>query len=429
LLWTKPEADATPVILTNRGIVYPNDGGGFSLRCNEAYGALTSARPDAFIDDQAAVVIATPQDIQRTSDRACSFSSTMGLLTGDAQDATGIALGGFAQDPSNPARGLTTTQIYTMPAQVFISQDYARTWTLLYTNNMYTVYQYLKIAEDGQHVLASGQRYDPTRKKILSIYAYSSDFGKTWTDTALETTRQPLGFLPSDSNVAFMREEIQDPHTIDTRDKLLRSSDGGKTFEQIGTDFPTITAFAATPDGKTVWIGARFGGLFQSDDSGKTFQQILPNMINGADCLYFRKDVLWACANMTPNTDGIFTSKDLGKTFQQNMVFSQVTTQVTCPDMELCEMPWHDWSYELSNGWNSTDGGAAPYIDASLPSADAASGDDYDAGAPPAEAGQRDAATTDQVRKKSEGCALASGSEGGLAWLALASLLLRRRRR
>ncbi|HEX5656276.1 MAG TPA: hypothetical protein VFX59_03735 [Polyangiales bacterium] len=428
LAWPRPEADSTPIILTNRGLIFANDGGAsrFSLRCNESYGVVSGARPELSLDDQGAVVIASTLDIQRTSDLSCTHSSATGLPTGDEAASLDLSLGGFATDPSKPGRALASTQAYKVPAQVFVSEDYARTWAPLSTNATLSVYKSLLIAEDGLHVLAGGSRYDQPKNKTLSIYAYSSDGGKTWTDADVDAVREPLGFLPGDSNIAFMREQLPN-QVIDPRDKLLRSSDGGKTFELIGDTFPSLSAFAATPDGKTVWVGARFGGLFQSDDSGKTFARVLPDQINGSDCLYFRQDVLWACNNIAPNTDGIYTSKDLGKSFQEHMRFEEVATQVECADVEICEQAWRDWDYELRNGWNSTDGGPAPIEDAGARDApDAGVTVELDAGHDAEREAGHDAGP-EQPRKE-EGCALGGRNEGGLLALALAALLRRRRR-
>jgi photosystem II stability/assembly factor-like uncharacterized protein len=424
LVWSKPEADATPIILTNRGLIFANDGGAsrFSIRCNESYQVLSSVRPDIALDDQGAVVIASTLDIQRTSDQACSFTSSAGLPIYD-QDAGAqdLSLGGFALDPSKPGRAFTSTQAYRVPAQVFISDDSARSWKPLSTNALLTSYKQLLIAEDGLHALATGQRYDQPRNKTLSMYAYSSDGGKPWPDTDLEAVREPLGFLPGDSNVAFMREAV--PNQInDPKDRLLRSSDGGKTFEVIGDPLPTLVAFAATPDGTTVWVGARFGGLYKSTDSGRSFTRVLPEMINGADCLYYRQDVLWACANMAPNLDGIFTSKDLGQTFQEHMRFDEVKTQVECADLEICEQAWRDWENDLKYGWAS-DGGPviiedAGARDASAPVPDGGKEEPLDAG--------HDAGPAPETTK--DGCALGARADAGLLAVALAALFRRRRK-
>jgi hypothetical protein len=425
LLWSAPAADAAPVIVTNRGIVFPREGGAsaYSLRCNEGYGALISARPEAMLDEQGALVLATLQDIQRTPDEACTFSSATGLPTDDPE----LSLGGFAVDPSKPGRALASTQAYKTQAHVFVSDDYARSWSTLAANNPLAVYKTLLLAEDGQHVIAGGQRYDMANNKLLSIYGYSLDGGRTWTDSDVASTREPLGYAPNDSNVVFMREALPNS-TLDPRDKLLRSSDGGKTFTSVG-EFATLSGFAA--DGNTVWLGSRFGGLFQSDDGGLTFTRILPALIHGADCVYFRQGVLWTCANFAPNTDGIFTSRDRGESFTQFMRFEEVTSQVECADPEVCERPWRDWEYETRNGWNSTDGGLLPVEDAAL--ADASTEEPTGPTTPPATTadGGVDAghdAGPEPSAKNHGGCALDGRPEGGLLALALAGLLRRRRR-
>jgi MYXO-CTERM domain-containing protein len=425
LAWTSDDADAMPVVVANRGIVFAEGGGAnaYVLRCNEGYNVLTSARPQVLVDDQGALVIASTAKITRTSDRACTFMDSTGLPTSEEQASLDLSLGGFAQDPSKPQRVLVSTQVYKSPAQVYVSEDYGRTWQTLSTNRMYSVYRELLIAADGQHVIASGQHYEPAPvNKLSSMYAYSSDGGKTWTDVDVESERTPLGFLPSDPNVVFMREKIPNLN-LSPKDRLLRSVDGGKTFEPVGGEWSPISTFAATPDGADVWVGTPRGGLFRSTDQGKTFSRVLEEMITGADCLYYRQDVLWSCINVAPNTNGIWSSTNRGASFEKRLEFEEVKAQVPCADVEICEMPWRDWEYELLNGWENDAGlvGNPPEDAGSVE--DAGTVPELDAGVAEPDAGA-------PVKKSSGGCNVSGDpTAAGLSWLALAGLGLLRRRR
>jgi photosystem II stability/assembly factor-like uncharacterized protein len=412
LTWPTEEAGAPPFVLTNRGLIVPNLGGqdgagsAYSLRCNEAYGVNTSAVPILLHDASGALVMATTEGVSLSADRGCKWQPGSGLPD--------ISLGGFFQDQSAPSKLLVTTQVYEQPSQLFTSSDYGKSWTVLGTNNPYSVYRQLLASHDGQRVLAAGNRYDLASKKLLSLWSTSSDGGKTWQDEDLAAPRYPLGFHPSDPNVVFAREP-NPMATIDPHDALLRSDDGGRTYTSLG-ELPPTNSFTATPDGSVIWVGTT-GGLYRSTDQGKTFARQDEDEITAITCLAYRKDTLWVCANFAPNTNGVWTSTDQGASFVPHLLFNDVTTEVRCQgDIEMrCVQPWRDWQYELDNGFG-TDAGVLPEP---APDADAGAGVPLDGGEAPAE-------------KKSDGCGTLPGSRSSShlpAWLLAGLALITRRRR
>ena len=353
LIFTRPEKDAAPIVLTNRGIVFPTEegaqSGGFSLRCNAAYGANTAAIPHALLDETGALVIATTAAVKRTVDRACTYVDGTGLPD--------LSLGGFVQNPSAPNEMLLTTLVYDQPSKIFASQDYGRTWSVKTDVTLFSVYETLVTSSDGQRLLASGKRYDMVNKKLLNLWSTSEDGGKTWADQDIPDKRAPLGFHPTDPKVVFAKEEVPNVPS-DPRDRLLRSSDGGKTFETI-MELPAIGSFEAKPDGSKIWVGSQINGLYVSEDAGKSFTHAHEGEIIGVYCLQYRQDRLWACTRMAPNTGGLWFSDDQGAVFQKLFAFEQVTREVSCGEAStaVCDMLWKDWTYELLS--NFDDAGVA----------------------------------------------------------------------
>ncbi|MDB4976060.1 MAG: hypothetical protein JWN48_4401, partial [Myxococcaceae bacterium] len=358
LVWVDPAPEALPYVLSNRGLIYPNlnhqDGpdSAFSLRCYDAYHVNTSAVPRVVTNSQNALVLQTTDGVSTTSDRGCTWTEGTGLPD--------LSLGGFVQSPSAPNKMLVTTQIYEKPAQIFESTDYGRSWTVKATNAPYTIYSELLTSADGLHVFAAGKRYDVAKNNLFPVWASSSDGGATWTDQDVGTPRLPLGLLGDDGMVVFAHEP--DPvTTLDPHDKLLRSEDGGQTFEMVANPAP-ISSFVATPDGATLWVGTTSGGLLRSRDRGKTFTQVDPDEVAGITCLHYHGNRLWVCANFMPNTNGIWYSTDQGDSFTMALDFTEVLTEVSCqPEAEaICHQPWLDWQYELATNFTVDAGTPLP---------------------------------------------------------------------
>jgi uncharacterized protein (TIGR03382 family) len=433
LIFPSSAADAAPIALTNRGLLFPNTasiGSTYSLRCNESYGINTAAVPHALLDDKGSLLVASTIDVRTSHDRGCSWQINTGLPD--------ESLGGFAQNASMPAELLITTQSYETTSQVLGSSDYGNTWTPKFTNGKLSVYEQLLSSADGKRVLASGHRFDQPTRKLLALWSMSSDGGATWVDQELTDDRVPLGFHPTDPNILFAREPIPG-RTIDPRDRLMRSGDGGKTFELV-KELPFLDAFAATPDGSSIWIGSQTDGLQVSKDGGKTFTRVLEDTIISIYCLQYRQDRLWACTRVAPNTGGIHYSDDKGASFTKLLQFDEVTSPVSCQNDSamLCAMPWHDWTYELLT--NFTDGGVPSDAGGlGVPDSGSSQPKDQDAGAhvtASQDPGSSAVNGSTPAAKKSDGgcsCSAFAVSEGNGALTPLFALcalaLVQRRRR
>ena len=421
LAWPSPASDAPPVVLTNRGLVFPTGSepeAPFSLRCNEAYQVTTGALPNLVLDAEGALVLQTARGVSITSDQGCGFAWASGLPD--------LPLGGFAQDPAAPNKLLVTTQDYETESRTFASEDYGHTWTPRARNAASSVYDALVVAGDGQRVYAAGARYDLVARELIPIWAVSRDSGRSFRDQDLKTQRMPLGVHPGRPDTVFARETTS-TGISEPLDKLVRSTDGGATFTTVLDAKSVLSSFVASADGARIWVGSETAGLHVSSDGGASFTRVAPDDILSVRCLHHRQGVLWVCANRYPNTHGVWSSIDDGVTWSEALTFSRVTSQVSCANAtkNVCEMPWLDWERELLSEPKAADAGlgSGPAIVTDSegdPRADAGTFSRSDAGADDEPAG---------VRTESGGCSVGDGDgfDPVLGLLGIALLLHRRR--
>jgi photosystem II stability/assembly factor-like uncharacterized protein len=155
--------------------------------------------------------------------------------------------------------------------------------------------------------------------EILSSTSYqgsiarSSDRGATW-----EIVPIPGSDNASGPYIAAI--DPGDPLTLYVRldgdaGKLLVSHDGGNTWKTVLSAKGKLSAFALSPDGKTVLAGGDTDGLLRASTSDFAFTQL--NDLN-ARCLTWAGDVVYACGREAqadfPFTVGV--SHDQGATFQ-----------------------------------------------------------------------------------------------------------------
>jgi photosystem II stability/assembly factor-like uncharacterized protein len=407
-------ARALPIVLTNRGLLFPTSQepqAPYELRCNEAYGVSTAVIPDLVLDpsDGGVLVMRTGERVTRTADRGCTFEPTF------VTQGLGTSLGGLAVQSDPPgslvlstidAEGTSDAGV----SQVFVSEDYGRTWSWRADSPPAQGYLSMLAAPSrAQRLYAVGARIDPERG-FTSIFARSDDGGQTWQQRDTESDLYLIGVHPQDPDVLFMREPA---NAEGTRWRVQRSTDGGESFTAL-METDEVSSFAAKPDGSVLWLGvARDGGLFRSTDGGQSFVRVHPELVE-VDCLVYRQGVLWLCANHEPNLDGIWAIEDASDKLDKVLTFERVTAPVACEGSaaQVCHLPWIDWQREILPDTLSPDAGVG--VDAGLPPQDAGVRGD----------GSVDAGAAAPARPKDDGCSTraASRSSSG-AWASLLTLL------
>lgn len=347
LLWPPGSAkDALPVVLTNRGLIFPVEGSdahAFELRCNEAYGATTAEVPGVSFDASGEhLVLVTSTSVGLTADQGCTFQHT--LERTDIEDV----LGSFVVRNSEPPEFFLATQDPTRQSKVMSSRDFGQTWDVSFTNAAGELFTELRAApSDANRMYATGYHFERTETQISldDIWARSDDGGKNFVSVILPKQLRIVGIHPTDADVIFAREWVDNRQTSL---RLLRSEDGGANFTEILTAQGDLV-LTGTPDGGTLWLGSSYeGGLFRSVDGGKSFEQIWPELIE-VDCIVFREDTLYLCANRE-GVDGIWKLSDGADALEAVLVFEQVTRAVVCENAaaaSVCRVPWLDWQIEI----------------------------------------------------------------------------------
>lgn len=285
---------------------------------------------------------------------------------------------------------------------------------------------------DADRLYLSGA-YPPTRDLPRRTIVHASpDGGATWQRWPFELGAGEhnifaLGVDPTDADRLFMHV-LHSRDFPDTPDRVVRSDDGGQTFEDL-LSVPDATSFAISADGQTVWVGAKrrsvpsipgfdagmstvedgLHGLWRSTDGGDTFEHIDAEL--SVTCLETRGDELWACVDEFRDGYSLGVSTDAGDTFRQVFSLFDIRGLVPCEASadvpSACAMEASDLARDLMLDFGT------------------------DAGPDAGDAGATDAGTT--PGGSGCGCRVAEAPGGGdghvAAALGLAALAVRRRRR
>lgn len=364
LKWASPEADALPLIVANRGLVFADRQGDrtrFSLRCAEGFGASVADDPGVFFERGDSLAVSVYSGTAHSSDRACTLQPATGL--------SGTSFGSVVQDVASPSRMYVPSRTVDMTAALFVSVDYGRSWSVHFTNRVGEYYDALLTApSDARRLYASGRRVDHVNRKLLYLSSATVDGGKTWVDTAFETKLTPFAVHPHNADVVFAHEATD---ALETAFRLLRSDDAGLTYTSVLEGIARPHALTGSDAGAPLWLALHGaggqGGLYRSDDDGLHFERVHADSIQQASCLAARDGRLWLCANMAPNTNGVWFSEDGGASFQPFMTFADVTDPVTCDGeaQALCARAWLDFDSELHRP--TTPSGSTPDAGAAAP--------------------------------------------------------------
>jgi hypothetical protein len=322
------------VLRTTYGIVQTSDHGkSWNWVCEQVPGYSGSFDPAVDVSNSGRVMVGLFDDLATSADRGCTFAKVGGILqkqyvidlavaggTSFVLTSTGLGDAGFHVIVGESADGATWTQ-----AGVDLPSDF----------NSETI----EIAPSRlDRIYASGIVGVSPRTGVIEK---SDDHGKTWERLTLDLKGAKAPYLgavdPADPDKVYVRIDGDPEATMPDKiaDRLIASSDGGKTWSDIGGTKGDMLGFALSPDGKKIAYGGPKDGLWLASTSDFKFAKASAIQVQ---CLKWTDDGLFACASEFPDGFTVGLSKDDGKTFAPLHHLSDVTP-LACA-YATCEETW-----------------------------------------------------------------------------------------
>lgn len=336
----------TWALLTTR-----DNGRSFTWTCAAAAGFDRIIEdPPIAIAESDALIVGTFDGVRRSDPSGCGYfdgqASTRDSFAIDVQeDSTGAIW--VAMSPGDA------------PNTFQRSTDDGVTFTTMGTAPPDLLLERMRIApSDPTRIYASGAIPRTSSTPRRALFLHSEDGGATFA-----TTDIPL-LTDDERNVHVLAVDPTDPSRVLVRvvrrvtdmtpERLLLSEDGGLTFRTV-LELVEMTGVVFSHDGAHVWVGGWDGGFTRSDDGGRTFTTLDPDL--RVRCLAERaagdgSSDLFVCVDAFTQPYAVARSSDLGVSLERFWGFSDAVNDVgcsTCTDVGgICPAYWPDVIFDLA---------------------------------------------------------------------------------
>ncbi len=313
---------------TTFGVIVSRDrGASWTWLCEEffEYGTGTPWDPPVAwggADAGAPLFVGIPAGLTRTLD-----GCTAPRLAEAARDFTG--------DVTTSADGRTVLWVSsngTGPNRVLRSTDGGATFVTGATIAPGTLPLTIEVAGDG------ARRVYVTAVTLVgdrAVFLRSDDGGDHFTDVPLDLRGGRDAWLAgvdrTNPDVVYVRSSLPgDDAGVPGGTLLLRSTDGGAHFEELTRTQGSMLGFARSDDGRTLWVGGPDARdrLRRSTDGGRTFTRVSDVEVL---CLRFHADALYVCAPYTTAGWALGRSSDGGEHITPLLRFDSLTGPPACP--------------------------------------------------------------------------------------------------
>ena len=182
---------------------------------------------------------------------------------------------------------------------------------------------------DAARVYAAGLQVETGTGRSVPALWRSQDGGGSW-----DVVLPDFGSLGEVSDLSLLGVSPADPALLYARavrgpdELLLRSADGGRSFQRPLTLSEAIEGIEISPDGRTVWLGS-FSYLYRSTDGGLTFTQLVEPTVNA--CARLDGSRLLACGSEPTHGWSLGFSTDAGQSWTALFRLAQLQQVAQCP--------------------------------------------------------------------------------------------------
>jgi MYXO-CTERM domain-containing protein len=334
------EAPRTTAIRTTFGIVMSDDARAtFRFFCEEAFQYLDGQDPSIIVSPGGALLLGLNDGLVLFPPDRCSPERVPAFETQSVVD--------LASDPTGHIVFAAMTSSDPIPvSRVARSDDGGRTFVMPASGISNERLQTVEVApSNASRVYASGYVYSNGRDVLLR----SDDGGATFEHTMAFIEGTAGWYIsavdPQRPDVLYLRAELavtsSDPDAGDSRASvLLRSDDAGDHFVEIGRTRGPMRGFAMSDDGRTLWIGGPADGISRSDD-GAPFVHVSDV---SAECMRFDHGELLVCETFDVGGILLGRSLDRGATVESVVRYSELQGPPTCPHGtiigDICPSRW-----------------------------------------------------------------------------------------
>ncbi|HEY8945731.1 MAG TPA: hypothetical protein VIM73_15785, partial [Polyangiaceae bacterium] len=270
------------------GLLESRDGGStFSWGCEAVLGLADQEDPMIVITDSGTAVFATFNGIVTSRD-GCDYRTPpefAGEIIPDVALSPGVPDQVFAFRTASRSGGFDS--------ELLRSDDAGESWQVVGPPlPEYLLPLTVDVSKSDPQRIYLTARLDRSRDYV-SVLLRSDDGGLTFSETRIPGTQgQRFAFIggvhPEDPDRIYLRvdDNVGTP--------VLRSVDGGASFETIFTGTGRLLGFALAGNGETLALGGPSDGIWSGPADALEQRSTL-----GPTCLRFHGNVLYACADFT----------------------------------------------------------------------------------------------------------------------------------
>ncbi len=222
--------------------------------------------------------------------------------------------------------------------QVFETLDHGATWSNLGVSLPSTfISETVEVAKsDPARLYVSGTRL--TAAGYAGVLHTSRNSGASWDETLISLSgaeKAPFvsGVDPKNADIVYLRT------SGDVNNRLLISTDGGRTLRDAYRSEGPLRGFALSSDGATVFVGGPKDGLLTATRDNLQFQKVRDLEVQ---CLTWLGTDLFACSSEASGFE-LGVSSDQGKTFTTKLHFSDIRGPIACDadaSSQACAADW-----------------------------------------------------------------------------------------